>query len=151
MKSTDEKFWDRKISIFSRKCSLKIVWKLKFFRSKIFDFFRSKIFNWNFNEKFRAKIEIFRSQKFSRPISKFSNYGSNKPFRLKFCAKLCRIQRRRPWNQCPIESRELEACAKKNLVWTKKIYFSWGLSTGRRFGNQNKPSLPYPFDARSRR
>ena len=58
--------------------------------------------------------EIFHLKNFRRPISKFSNYGSNKRFRSKFCAKLCRIHRRRPWSRNPIESREWEACTKKS-------------------------------------
>ena len=61
--------------------------------------FRSQNVHTIFNEKFREKSRFFDLENFRRPISKFSNYGSNKPFRSKFCAKLCRIQRRRPWNQ----------------------------------------------------
>ena len=87
--------------------------------------------------------EIFDLKNFRRPISKFSNYGSNKPFRLKFCAKLCRIQRRRPWNQKQGEWRAWEASAKKKTPYKKKDTFREVCPETIRFGFRNLASLPY--------
>ena len=60
-------FKDRSMKIFEvenfRNFSLKIVWKWKFLRSNIFDFFIFHTFSYMKN--FRQKSEIFRSQKFS--------------------------------------------------------------------------------------
>ena len=92
--------------------------KMVFCRSKIFDF--PLKFQCNISMK---HFEIFDLKNFRRQISKFSNYGSNKPFRSKFCAELCRIRRRRPWNQNPSEVRAWEASAKKNLASAKKSTF----------------------------
>ena len=72
---------------------------------------------------FVKKSRFFDLKNFRRSISRFSNYGSNKPFRLKFCAKLCRIQRRRPWNQNQSEWRAWVASAKKRHLTKKKTLF----------------------------
>ena len=94
---------------------------------------------------FVKKSRFFDLKNFRRPISKFSNYGSNKPFRLKFCAKLCRIQRRRPWNQNQGEWRAWEASAKKRTPYKKKDTFRKVCPETIRFGFRNLASLPYIF------
>ena len=76
--------------------------KMKNFEINIFRFLRffQLDFQWKFQWKFSdfLDLKIFRDSTFTNFI-----FRSTQPFRPKFCAKLCRIPRRRPWNQNPRE------------------------------------------------